>query len=155
MSEVDSSEPEEICEVQKKLDNRNQTFRSNSPTFPPQGAGLNLNQNSQAQMSRSPGSNINLQPRPSQVNVFSSGVTPARRPSQMNDDIGLGGGGAFMTDLKRTSSRMNVNSQSPDTRASAARLPAQGRGSLCVRLRPVAARFPEVPQFQTVLGTDS
>lgn len=45
----------------------------------------------------------------------------------MNDDIGLGGG-AFMTDLKKTSSRMNLNPQSPDTRASAVRLQA-GKGS--------------------------
>ena len=46
----------------------------------------------------------------------------------MNDDIGLGGGGgAFLTDLKKTGSRMNLNSQSPDGRASAARL--NGKGS--------------------------
>ena len=117
-------ERKKIVEVQKKLDNRNQTFRSNSPGFPAQ---ITLNQDSQAQISRSPGSNLNLQPRPSQKNVFSSGVTPARRPSQMNDDIGLGGGSAFLTDLKKPSSRMNINSQSPDGRASAARL--NGKGS--------------------------
>ena len=63
------------------------------------------------------------------MNVFSSAVTPARRPSQMNDDIGLGGGGSFLTDLKKPSSRMNLNSQSPDTRASAVRLNPQGKVS--------------------------
>lgn len=52
------------------------------------------------------------------MNVLQS-VTPARRPSQMNDDIGLGGG-AFMTDLKPSS--RNLNQQSADPRGSAVKL---------------------------------
>lgn len=48
----------------------------------------------------------------------------------MNDDIGLGGGSAFLTDLKKTSSRMNLNSQSPDGRASAARLKGSAAGEM-------------------------
>lgn len=44
----------------------------------------------------------------------------------MNDDIG----GAFLTDLKKPSSRMNLNSQSPDGRASAARLPKGSAGDM-------------------------
>ena len=59
---------------------------------------------------------MQLNPRPSQMNVFGS-VTPARRPSQMNDDIGMGG--AFLTDLKKPASRVGLNSQSPDGKASA------------------------------------
>lgn len=49
------------------------------------------------------------------MNVFNT-VTPGRRPSQMNDDIG----GAFqLTEIKKKDSRVNLNSQSPDTRGSA------------------------------------
>ena len=54
----------------------------------------------------------------------------------MNDDIGLGGGNAFLTDLKKTSSRMNLNSQSPDGRASAARLNPTGKGSAAGDMSP-------------------
>ena len=58
-------ERKKIVEEQRKMDNRNQTFRSNSPPNYPAQGNLMINQNSQAQMSRSPGSNLALQNRPS------------------------------------------------------------------------------------------
>ena len=50
--------------------------------------------------------------------------TPGRRPSAVNEDI-MGNGGAFLTEMKqvrKADSRMNLNTQSPETRNSGLRL---------------------------------
>ena len=67
-------------------------------------------------MSRSPGSNMNITSRPSQMNIFGAlqNQTPNKKPSGMNLNNDLGGG-TFLTETKLVS-RMNQNTKSPDGR---------------------------------------
>ena len=116
-------ERKRIKETQQKLDNRNQTMRSTSPTFPggAQASAVNLNQNSLAQMSRSPGSVSGI-PGRGLMGEISGMMTPKKRISQMsvgNQDLGIGT--SFLTEVKEITKResrmnMNLNTQSPPLR---------------------------------------